>query len=318
MKSMNLRAIDLNLLVALDALLTERHVSRAAVRIGLSQPAMSNALSRIRTLFRDDILVRTPHGMEPTPRALELAGAVRSVLRQVERTFERESDFDPGNSSLLFRLRMSDVIGFLFLPGIIAALETVAPNVALEISHLPPSETLDALDSDRIDLAVSMGLQHSGAIKEFPILEDRMMCLVRDGHPLQSKNDLETFLAYRHLRIAMSPTDSRFVENVLASLGRHRDVAINIPHWLLAPTLVRVSDLVAVMPGRLAQSVIREKKGLAIVKLPFATERFDWTIYWHRRHDMRAAHIWLRELIATVAKGTSSVSSDRRNARVGR
>src|SRR5262249_11455886 len=126
---------------------------------------------------------------------LELAGAVRSVLRQVERTFERESDFDPENSSLLFRLRMSDVIGFLFLPGIVAALEKAAPNVALEISHLPPSETLDALDSDRIDLAVSMGLQHSGAIKEFPILEDRMMCLVRDGHPLQSKNDLEPFLA---------------------------------------------------------------------------------------------------------------------------
>jgi DNA-binding transcriptional LysR family regulator len=314
----NLRAIDLNLLVALDALLTERHVSRAAFRIGLSQPAMSNALLRIRTLFRDDILVRTPHGMEPTPRALELAGTVRSVLRQVERTFERESDFDPGSSALLFRLRMSDVIGFLFLPGMIAALEKAAPSIALEISHLPPSETLDALDGDRIDLAVSMGLQHGGAIKELPILEDRMMCLVRDGHPLQSKNDLDAFLAHRHLRIAMSPTDSRFVDNILASLGRSRDVAINIPHWLLAPTLVRVSNLVAVMPGRLAQSVMRETGGLAIVKLPFATESFDWTIYWHRRHDKRAAHIWFRELIATVAKGGAFASSDRKRTRIVR
>jgi DNA-binding transcriptional LysR family regulator len=263
---------------------------------------MSNALTRIRALFRDDILVRTPHGMEPTPRALELATAVRSVLRQVERTFEREADFDPTLSSLLFRIRMSDVIGFLFLPGIIAALEKVAPKISLEVSHLPPSETLDALDADRIDLAVSMALQHGGAIKELAVLQDRMVCLVRDGHPLQARCDVDAFLAHRHLRIAMSPTDSRFVDNILASLGRSRDVAINIPHWLLVPTLVRSSNLVAVMPGRLAQSIMRQTKGLATVKLPFATENFAWTIYWHRRHDKRAAHKWFRELIASVAK----------------
>ena len=310
---MNLRAVDLNLLVALDALLAERHVSRAAARIGLSQPAMSNALMRIRALFRDDILVRTPHGMEPTPRALELATAVRSVLRQVERTFEREADFDPRNSSLLFRVRMSDVIGFLFLPGIIATLEKVAPKVSLEISHLSPSETLDALDADRIDLAISMELQHGGAIKELPILQDRMVCLVRDGHPLQTKCNVDSFLAHRHLRIAMSPTDSRFVDNILASLGRNRDVAVNIPHWLLVPTLIRGSNLAAVMPGRLAQSIMRETRGLATVKLPFATEKFDWTIYWHRRHDKRAAHKWFRELITVVAKtGASSLSPPKR------
>jgi DNA-binding transcriptional LysR family regulator len=255
--------------------------------------------------------------MEPTPRALELVTAVRSVLRQVERTFEREADFDPTKSSLLFRVRMSDVIGFLFLPGIIAALEKAAPNVALEISHLPPSETLDALDGDRIDLAVSMGLQHGGAIKELPVLQDRMVCLVRDGHPLQTKCSVDAFLAHRHLRIAMSPTDSRFVDNILASLGRSRDVAVNIPHWLLVPTLIRGSNLVAVMPGRLAQSIIRETRGLATVKLPFATEKFDWTIYWHRRHDQRAAHKWFRELIAAVAKTGASVPSALKTLRNG-
>ena len=306
---MNLRTVDLNLLVALDALLTERHVSRAAVRIGLSQPAMSNALLRIRALFRDDILVRTAHGMEPTPRALELAATVRSVLRQVERTFERQSDFDPAKSSLLFRIRMSDVVGLLFLPGIVASLGKTAPNIALEVSHLPPSETLDALDGDRIDLAVSMGLQHGGAIKELPVLKDRMVCLVRNGHPLQSKCNLDRFLAHRHLRIAISPTDSRFVDNVLASLGRSRDVAINLPHWLLAPTLVQGSNLVAVMPGRLAQAAMRETKGLATVRLPFATGSFSWTIDWHRRHDTRAAHRWLRELIATVARQMSAAGT---------
>ena len=303
---MNLRTVDLNLLVALDALLTERHVSRAAVRIGLSQPAMSNALLRIRELFRDDILVRTSHGMEPTPRALELAATVRSVLRQVERTFERQSDFDPAKSSLLFRVRMSDVVGLLFLPGIVAGLGKTAPNVSLEISHLSPSETLDALDGDRIDLAVSMGLQHGGAIKELPVLKDRMVCLVRDGHPLQSKCNLDTFLAHRHLRIAQSPTDSRFADNTLASLGRSRDVAINLPHWLPIPTLVQGSNLVAVIPRRLAQAIMRNTRGLTTVKLPFATASFDWAIYWHRRHDARAAHKWFRELIMKEARQMSA------------
>jgi len=303
---MNLRGVDLNLLVALDALLSERHVSRAAVRIGLSQPAMSNALSRIRGLFGDDILVRTPHGMEPTPRALELADRVGAALRQIERTFERDAAFDPAHAALLFRLRMSDVLGFLLLPHIIAALERTAPGVALDISHLSPAETQDALESDRIDLAVSMGLQHGATIKELPILEDRMVCLVRTGHPLRSAVGIDAFLAHRHLRISISPTDSRFVDNILASLGRRRDVAVNIPHWLLVPPLVRTSDLVAVMPERLAQVMIRETNGLATVDLPFASDRFHWALYWHRRHDQRPAHKWLRDLIVTAAKGGAS------------
>ncbi len=299
---MNLRGIDLNLLVALDALLTERHVSRAAVRIGLSQPAMSNALSRIRALFADDILVRTPHGMEPTPRALELADTVKAALRQIERTFEREAAFDPATAALVFRVRMSDVLGFLLLPRVIPALERTAPGVALDISHLSPAETHDALESDRIDLAVSMGLQHGMTIQERPILDDRMVCLVRAGHPLQSASGIEAFLSHRHLRISISPTDSRFVDNILASLGRRRDVAVNIPHWLLVPPLVRTSDLVAVMPERLAHVMMHETPGLATVDLPFASDGFQWALYWHRRHDQRPAHKWLRDMIVSAAE----------------
>ncbi len=313
---MNLRGIDLNLLVALDALLSERHVSRAAIRIGLSQPAMSNALSRIRVLFGDDILVRTPHGMEPTPRALELAGKVRSALRQVERTFEREAAFDPAGAALLFRLRMSDALGLLLLPQMIATLERAAPGIALDVSHLSPAETLDAIDSDRIDLAGSMGLQHGGAVNELPILDDRMVCLVRAGHKLQEDAGIEAFLAHRHLRISISPTDSRFVDDILAALGRRRDVAVNVPHWLLVPPLVRASSLVAVMPERLAQAVMRDAPGLATVDLPFASDGFQWTLYWHRRHDKRAAHRWLRDLIVAAAKGGRRVRAQRFKAMV--
>ena len=134
-----------------------------------------------------------------------------------------------------------------------------------------------------------------------PVLKDRMVCLVRDGHPLQSKCNLDTFLAHRHLRIAQSPTDSRFADNTLASLGRSRDVAINLPHWLPIPTLVQGSNLVAVIPRRLAQAIMRNTRGLTTVKLPFATASFDWAIYWHRRHDDNPAIGWLREQLRAAA-----------------
>src|ERR1700758_1485715 len=120
---MNLRRVDLNLLVALDALLAERHVTRAALQIGLSQPAMSSALRRLRHLMKDELLIRTPFGMEPTPRALELAEPVRQILRQAERILEAPGHFDPGTSTTRFRVRMSDVLGYLLMPGLLDSIQ---------------------------------------------------------------------------------------------------------------------------------------------------------------------------------------------------
>src|SRR5262245_38680915 len=135
---MRLRSVDLNLLVALDALLEERHVSRAALRVGLSQPAMSNALARLRAAFGDNLLVRTPRGMEPTARGLELAGRVRQVLRQIERVMVPDAGFDPRQCEHRFVLRLSDLLSRLFLPGVTSALLREAPGASLDIVHLAP------------------------------------------------------------------------------------------------------------------------------------------------------------------------------------
>jgi DNA-binding transcriptional LysR family regulator len=144
----NLRSLDLNLLVVLDALLEERHVTRAAARIGLSQPAMSNALSRLRAMFGDTLLLRTPHGMEPTPRAIALAGPVRQALRQVQRLLDAEEAFDPATCRQGFTLRMSDLLGRLLLPALMTRLRAEAPGVSLDIVHLPPTQTVDRLEAD--------------------------------------------------------------------------------------------------------------------------------------------------------------------------
>lgn len=302
---MNLRAIDLNLLVALDALLAERHVTRAGSRVGLSQPAMSNALSRLRALFGDALLVRTPAGMELTPRALELVDPVRGVLRQVERVMATEEAFDPAQSRRSFTLRLSDLLGRLLLPGLMARLRAQAPHVTLDIAHLPPAGTVDALEADSCDLAVSMGLLHGGSIHAEPVLPDRMVCLMAADHPAAAETlSLDDFLALRHLKVSISPTDSRFADDVLIKARRSRHVALNLPHWLVVPDVVRSTDLAAVMPERLAEIFVREAPGLTLCGLPFADAPFAWSLYWHRRHGSSRALAWLRGLVAEAMRAS--------------
>jgi DNA-binding transcriptional LysR family regulator len=298
---MNLRSIDLNLLVALDALLSERHVTRAADKVGLSQPAMSNALSRLRHLFQDELLVRTATGMQATARALELAEPTRQVLRQVERVFESDAGFDAATSARTFTIRLSDLLGLLLLPQLLEAIGSAAASTRFDIVHMPPARTVEALEKDEIDVAVSSGLVHSTSIKSMPLLRDRLVCVMRESHAAAGmKMSMKTFLASRQLRVSMSPTDVRFVDDILAKRGVIRDVALNVPHWLIVPHILERTDLVAVMPRRLAQALA--SKSLAIRDLPFASHAFDWSMYWHRRHDGNPAVAWLRARLAQAAQ----------------
>jgi DNA-binding transcriptional LysR family regulator len=296
---LNLRAIDLNLLVALDALISERHVTRAADRIGLSQPAMSSALGRLRHIFKDELLVRTANGMQPTPRAQELMLPLSQVLRQIERVLESDSGFDAAQSRRGFTLRLSDLLAFLLLPDLLDRLKLEAPQVALDIVHLSPARTVEALENDEIDLAISMGLEHSSAIMSEILFADRMVCVMRKGHPLARKTlTLETFLAQRHVKASMSPTDLRFVDDVLRKLQLKRDVALNVPHWHVVPHALARTDFIAVMPGRFASAIAG--KALVVRDLPFESEPFDWRLYWHRRHDRNKAIAWLRGRVEAV------------------
>lgn len=305
-KPMNLRSVDLNLLVALEALLEERHVSRAALRVGLSQPAMSNALSRLRVTFGDALLVRTPAGMELTDRARELAGLVGLALRQAERVFTSRPAFEPQACERRFVLRMSDLLGQLFLPAIAAALARAAPRAALEVVHLSPSQTVEALEADACDAALSMGLAHGAAIRRDALLEDRMVCVFRRGHPATRRPlDIERFLRLDHLRVSISPVDSRFVDDVLARMGQRRRVALNVPHWLVVPAVLRLTDMVAVMPERLANVLAAPTDGFTLRDVPFESSSFEWALYWHRRREGSAEHDWFRRLLAVAIQGAT-------------
>lgn len=302
-EALNLRSVDLNLLVFFDAIMTEKNVTRAARKVAVSQPAMSNALSRLRLLFRDELFIRTAVGMEPTPRALELAPAVRAVLHQTTRLMASDAFFDPGTSERHFICRMSDLVGSLVLPPLYARLGSKAPGVTLEVQHLSPEDTLAALESDRMDVAVSMHLHHRNTVKSEPLLTDRMVVLVREHHPLAAgKLTLKKLLAYGHVRVAMSPTDIRFVDNVLADEGLQRRIALTVPHWLLVPRVLASSDLVAVMSERASRTFTGS--GTVMRPVPYAAEQFHWTMYWHRRYERSRAHQWLRESLLAAARAT--------------
>ncbi|MEZ5802096.1 MAG: LysR family transcriptional regulator [Rhizobiaceae bacterium] len=291
---MNLRSIDLNLLVVFDALMSTRHVTRAAEKVGLSQPAMSNALRRLRAVFGDELLVRTPGGMQPTPRAMELVEPVRAVLRQIERVLEPDQHFDASTTERTFRLRLSDVLATLVLPSLLRRFDLPGSRISLDVVHLSPERTVDALERDEIDMAVSFGLAHGSTILAEPVMQDRMVCVVRRDHPFAaSRPSIEAFLAAKHVRVSMSPTDLRFVDDVLVAGDNKRTVALNLPHWLVVPRILHETDLVAVMPERLFLALADDR--LAACELPFASSAFAWSLYWHRRQDRNPAIRWLRD-----------------------
>ncbi|MFA7666046.1 MAG: LysR family transcriptional regulator [Burkholderiaceae bacterium] len=300
-RPINLRSVDLNLLVFFDALMSERHVTRAADRLAVSQPAMSNALSRLRLVFKDELFVRTARGMEPTPRALELGAHVHALLQQASKLMASDVQFDPAVSLRSFGVRMSDLVGVLILPPLMARLCAEGPGLSLDTVHLSPEQTIEALETDTLDLAVSMELRHASSIRSEELIDDRMVCVHRHGHPLGGgRLTLKGFLSHGHVRVSMSPTDIRFVDSVLAGKGLQRKVALNVSHWLLVPQVLAETDLLAVMSERAAGRIAGP--GVVIRALPFATPGFSWQLYWHRRYEHSRAHRWLRSQFHAVAR----------------
>jgi DNA-binding transcriptional LysR family regulator len=278
--------------------MSERHVTRAANKVSISQSAMSNALSRLRHVFKDDLFIRTSKGMEPTLRALELGQSIGQILQQTTRLMSSDIYFDPLISNRSYSIRMSDLIGALVLPVLVNNLSSSAPNISLDVLHISPEKTVELLESDQLDIALSTDLEHNNSIRSQALISDRMVCILRKGHPLSSgKLTLKKFLDGKHLRVSMSPTDIRFVDNVLAGQGHKRDVVLNVPHWLLIPEILKKTDLIAVISERLASNFTNED--LVLRPLPFMANYFNWTMYWHKRYEHSQSHQWLRGLIVS-------------------
>jgi DNA-binding transcriptional LysR family regulator len=297
------RSVDFRLLLAFDALISERHVSRAAAAVNLSQPAMSHALAKLRQQFDDPVLARTSTGLEPTPRALELIEPVREAIRQVERLFKEGSTFDPLTSSESFTIRMGDMNEVLFLPPLLQRIEERATNITITVQHLPPSETVRALEASAIDFAVSALIKHSKSVHSMELATDRMVCIMRKGHPAAADRlSTRAFLSLRHLRIVQSAGDMRFVEEALLMRGMRRNVRATTPHWLAASYLIESSDLVTALPESMVKKLNADDR-FVVRPLPLGGSQFSWRLYWHRRYDARPAHRWIRSIFESLFYG---------------
>jgi len=306
---MDLHGIDLNLLVAFDALMAERSVTRAGTRIGRTQPAMSAALSRLRALLRDELFVRGRHGLQPTPRALDLAEPISHALTEIQRTLEFTQVFDPSTSTASLTLGLSDHPAFFLLPRLLESLRKTAPGITLSIRNFTNrDDAIRMLDAGEVDMTVGVPPTATGRILNAPLFEERFVCILRKDHPAAGKQlDLKTFLSLSHLLV--SPENERFgvVDATLAKQGLKRRLALTLPHMYAAPALVASSDMIAtIMEGVVAASGQVER--LDVQTPPIELDPVQFTLSWHRRNDTHLAQRWFRDSVAAAfPNGRSAV-----------
>jgi DNA-binding transcriptional LysR family regulator len=304
----DLHGIDLNLLVVLDALLAERHVTRAAARVGLTQSAASHALGRLRDLLDDPLLVRGPRGaLVRTPRAEALAPALARALDQVREALRGEPGFDPTTARRTVRIAASDYAELLLLPALLDRVARLAPGVDLWAVPLRDDPVPDLAAGD---VDVSIGVWRSRAFPsgfyERRLFDDRFRVVVRGAHPAaQQRLTLARYLALPHLLIAPRGTAGSYVDDALAALGHTRRVAAAVPHFLVAPHVVAATDLVVTLASRIA-AVLAEPFGLLSLPPPLELPTFTTSLLWHERAHHDAGQRWLRDqLLAVSPKGAA-------------
>jgi DNA-binding transcriptional LysR family regulator len=311
---MDLHGIDLNLLVAFEALMAERSVTRAGTRIGRTQPAMSAALSRLRALLRDELFVRGRTGLQPTPRALELAEPLGHALAEIQRTLDFTQLFDPRSSAMTFNLGFSEHPAFVLLPRLVERLRQVAPAITLRLRDvLARDDAVAMLDAGEVDLAVGVPPTNpTGRILTRPLFEERFVCIVRHGHAAAATPlDLEGFLGLSHLLV--SPENDRFgyVDAALARRGLKRRLAVTLPHLYAAPLLVVRSDMIATVMGGVVLASGHADE-LCVLTPPIDLDPVPFVMLWHRRNDAHPAQCWLRDCIASLPGMPAEAQADRK------
>ncbi|MEQ8180058.1 MAG: LysR family transcriptional regulator [Amphiplicatus sp.] len=296
----NLLELDLNLLTALDALMAEENVSRAAERLGLSQPAMSHALRRLREAFGDPLLVRAGSGMSLTPRAEALKAPLGEALARVRGLFE-ETGFDPARSARRFRVMIPDIVLVLIVPSLIEKAETAAPGVKIEIVPWRDPASLD--DAHDIDLIIYCGAEAFPRFKRALLYTDSDALAVRKGHPAGARlKNAGAFLAARHIAVVSPGRREDIIDEWLRPLGIERRLALVVPSYLQALHAAAATDLVAFVPRRLIASA-GARLGLAAVVPPYDPGVDEQFIFWPARAQSDPASIWLRALVTEIGKG---------------
>lgn len=307
-----LHRIDLNLLVYLDVLLRECNVTQAANQLGLSQPAMSNGLRRLRDLFNDPLLVRTSDGMTPTARALELQPLVRDILSGVERAIQPTAEFDPTDAKQVIRVMASDYAESTLFPAVMQTLRERAPGLTLDV--MTPSD-VSFLDVERgkIDLVINRFDQMPQSFHQITLWTDTFTCLMNRDNPILERFDLDSYLAASHIWVSktgmgvgvgVDPDDVQrlgWVDHALDAMGKKRNIRVFTRHYQAAMTLAEQNDLIVTLPTR-ATWLKKDNPGVVVRDCPFDVPPLELKMAWSPLLQHNPAHRWIRQLITQIAR----------------
>lgn len=294
-----LARLDLNLLVVFDAVYTERSVHKAAARLGVTQPAVSHALARLREHLGDPLFIKAARGVLPTARATELGESLRRSLEAIDSAVYDTGGFDPARAQRTFTLNSADYAECVLLPGLVRLLARQAPGVHLRV-RAPTEDVFSALESGALDLALGLFREAPAAFRRQTLFSDRFVCLVRKGHPLGRRPlTLERYLELSHITVAPMGSNSTLVDAELVRQGRERRIALTVPQFLIAPLIVAETDLALMLPERIGRRYARMLK-LRMLKPPIEVESFTISQLWHERLHNDPAHAWLRQCITRV------------------
>jgi len=308
---MSIKGIDLNLLVYLDVLLRKRNVTRAAESLGISQPAMSNSLKRLRELFGDPLLVRTSGGMSPTERAEKLQPLVREIVASVEKAIEPVKKFDASRADRVFRISVSDYGESTLLPHLLRRMRSEAPNITLDI--LTPSDvSYQDIEGGNVDLVINRFDDLPQSFHQRTIWRDSFSCLINHNNPLRKNFNLETYLEGSHvwvsktgmgIGVGVDPGAGQqlgWVDDALAKLGKKRRIRVFTRHYQVAMHLAELRDLIITLPTK-AANLIKAHPDVIILPPPFDIPEIELQMAWSPLLQHNPAHQWLRRLIADVA-----------------
>ncbi len=297
---MNLRDLDLNLLVVFNQLLLDRSVSVAADKLGLTQPAISNALKRLRTVLNDELFLRTSRGMEPTPYALHLAEPVVYALNTLQSALIHRDSFDPASSQRTFNLAMTDIGEIYFMPPLMEALAKRAPGIRINTVRPHRGNLKEDMESGTVDLAVGPLPDLQTGFFQRRLFRHRYVCMFRKGHPAaKSPMSLQQFTELEHVGVVPENTGHTDVDGLLDKAGIKRLIRLKVPHFIAVGAILQSTDLIATVPQRFAERV-QDAFGLETSPHPARLPDIAINLFWHAKFNRDPASLWLRQLLVEL------------------
>ena len=293
---MRLQNVDLNLFVVFDAIYTERNLTRAAEVLHITQPAASNALTRLRRTMNDELFVRSRQGVIPTPVADNIIGRVREALQLMTSSLVESETFNPETAEKTFRVSMNDMAEALFLPSLEKYVQKNAPHITIESYYTDRQNVSRELSAGTIDLALDVPLLSDPQLRHKELLKENYVCMVRKGHQsIGTKLTLKSYLNLDHIHVSSRRTGPGQVEIALNKMGKHRRVSLRVQHYMIAALIAQQTDLALTLPTSLAK-----RYDTQTFVLPYKLAPLELHLYWHKSADNDPGNLWFRDQFLTA------------------